>query len=722
MAAIACTLKNGRRLFARQPVSSTGGAADAAPGTASNAAPVDAAGPADVPTVAGAFTPSSCDAPAMHFTYPSGSTPLDRFTIRRGIGVGGFGEVYFAVSEAGKEVALKRVQRHLDVELRGVSHCLNLKHPNLLSLYDVCRDGEGQTWVVMEYVAGSNLRDTLDRAPGGLPENEVRRWLGGVAAGLAHLHDCGLVHRDLKPGNIFDDAGIVKIGDYGLSKIISCSRRGGHTESVGTVHYMAPEVGRGQYGHEIDIYALGVMLCEMLTGRVPFDGESSHEIVMKHLTALPDLTGVPQPYRHVIARSLEKDPRRRPQTVAEMVRPLGITLDATGVAHIERTAARAADRQAVDAVVVDSPADRGPSQPAAAGGGATYGGAALAACTARPAAPRGGCSEEPLARALRRSLGDLSQWWDSLERSPGTRLVLILIAAFVLVVNTHWLLPLLSLMAVIYVPYYVIRQMLLGIQRQPTYAEAHRMAAQRQQQPAPMSIRQWRQYKRTELAGKPPLARAAELSGAWTAAALTTAALVAAAGMFSLRDSELTATALAPFAMAAVTIACAAAALLALGKLWERDDSEGHGPARRLVLLGVGVGVGALAYLLAGFLMVPLHAGWGRDVDATSLPQALYGPDGPRAAAWMAHFALLLAGLRWWKNADPLRRRRLSLWAVAVAVVGEWVIQQFLPIPQPWGMMIAGGTAVVVQLAAPWENPRRAARSAAVGPTVTKMA
>ena len=120
----------------------------------------------------------------MTFSYPPGSTPLPRYTIRRGIGMGGFGEVYFAVSEAGKEVALKRIQRNLDVELRGVSHCLNLKHPNLVALYDICRDDQDQAWVVMEYVAGPNLRQVLDESPDGLSEQEVRRWFTAIAAGV----------------------------------------------------------------------------------------------------------------------------------------------------------------------------------------------------------------------------------------------------------------------------------------------------------------------------------------------------------------------------------------------------------------------------------------------------------------------------------------------------------------------------------------------------------
>ncbi len=89
---------------------------------------------------------------------------------------------------------------------------------------------------------------------------------------------------------------MVKVGDYGLSKFISCSRRSGQTESVGTVHYMAPEVANGRYGKEIDIYALGVILYEMLTGRVPFEGESVGEVLMKHLTAAPDVSMLAEPY------------------------------------------------------------------------------------------------------------------------------------------------------------------------------------------------------------------------------------------------------------------------------------------------------------------------------------------------------------------------------------------------------------------------------------------
>ena len=166
-----------------------------------------------------------------------------------------------------------------------------------------------------------------------MPIDEVLWWMRGICGGVAYLHDHGIVHRDLKPGNIFSDEGTVKIGDYGLAKFISCSRRSGQTESVGTVHYMAPEIANGRYGREIDTYALGIILFEMLTGHVPFEGESVGEVLMKHLTAEPDLTALAEPYRDIVERALAKDPNVRLKNVGELV----ALLPGGGVESIPRT-------------------------------------------------------------------------------------------------------------------------------------------------------------------------------------------------------------------------------------------------------------------------------------------------------------------------------------------------------------------------------------------------
>jgi hypothetical protein len=256
----------------------------------------------------------------MKFTYSSGQRPLDGYTIKRGIGRGGFGEVYYAVSDGGKEVALKLVRSNLDVELRGMSQCLNFKHPNLVGLFDLRTDAHGDHWVVMEYVAGEPLNVILSRHPRGLAPELARQWFLGLAAAISYLHEHGIVHRDLKPGNIFIENGSVKVGDYGLCKFISGSQRTAQTQSVGTVHYMAPEISTGNYNRQIDIYAAGILLYEMLTGHVPFEGESPGEVLMKHLTSPPDLTRVPAEFVPVLSRALSKNPAHRHRTMAELSR------------------------------------------------------------------------------------------------------------------------------------------------------------------------------------------------------------------------------------------------------------------------------------------------------------------------------------------------------------------------------------------------------------------
>ena len=253
------------------------------------------------------------------FQYKHGDRPLDGYVIQRGAGRGGFGEVYYAISDSGREVALKVVQTYEQIELRGISHCMNLKSPHLISIFDIKYGQDGRPWVIMEFVSGPSLRELLDAAPSGLGVQKAAFFLREIGKGLTYLHECGIVHRDLKPANIFYENGYVKIGDYGLSKAISTSQHSGQTVTVGTVHYMAPEIGEGRYDQSIDIYALGALLHEMLTGQVPFFGSSAAEVLMKHLTNPVDVTNVPEPFATVIRKAMAKNPADRYQSVQEMV-------------------------------------------------------------------------------------------------------------------------------------------------------------------------------------------------------------------------------------------------------------------------------------------------------------------------------------------------------------------------------------------------------------------
>jgi len=264
------------------------------------------------------------------YQYKYGDQPLERYTIQRAVGRGGFGEVYYAINAAGRQVALKVVQDHEEIELRGIRQCMNLKNPHLVTIFDIKNNRQGKPFVIMEYVSGPSLADLLRESPAGLGTQKAAFFLQEIGKGLSFLHECGIVHRDLKPGNIFYEKPYVKIGDYGLAKAIGATSVS-QTITVGTVQYMAPEIATGRYDRSIDIYALGVLLYEMLTGHVPFCGSSPANILAQHMTAVPDLTNIEEPFSRVIRKALAKDPAERHQSVQEMIE------DVFGAEHVRNS-------------------------------------------------------------------------------------------------------------------------------------------------------------------------------------------------------------------------------------------------------------------------------------------------------------------------------------------------------------------------------------------------
>jgi hypothetical protein len=674
-------------------------------------------------------------ASAIKFTYPSGSRPLDGYTVKRGVGRGGFGEVYFATSDAGKEVALKLIRRNLEVELRGVTQCLNLKHPNLIGVYDIRTDEMGDQWVIMEYVSGESLEEVIERHPDGMPVEQALWWMRGICSGVSYLHDHGIVHRDLKPGNIFSDEGVVKIGDYGLAKFISCSRRSGQTESVGTVHYMAPEIANGRYGREIDTYALGVILFEMLTGHVPFEGESVGEVLMKHLTAEPKLDSLDEPYRGIVQRALAKDPELRLNSVNELMSllPGGTALGAVPYIPVRE------HHPDADAAAEYSPgaaARQAFAQDAAKAARAAHvdDESATVAYNVNPKI------EEPIWKAIRDGFANLGA---KSRGKPGEHVnalpkALAIFGIVALCIIFSKIILSLAIPALIcYFVYYIVwasvirpgmvKQAAGGASAAAGNAAARPAAhntppngqtalwqppeASKPQQPAPAArIRRhrpnWRDRANQELAAKPFREKLSELMGSMIIAAIV--ASVAACAAPLMIGSSGSAESLPLYMWLAVVGALGSWAVLVPAKFAE-GKLEDQVPMR-VTLLALGALLGLAAWQLSNVLLVHIpSAGEPIDVGSGFISEEMLGWNRGNfgLAGFMTYFGLLLSVPRWWRQGEATRTSRLSVWTVIVCMFWAWLLHFMLWFPQPAGILVAGVIATSIQLASPWMPPSR---------------
>ncbi len=268
------------------------------------------------------------------------------YEIGHKLGGGVFGIVYKARKESiGKAYAIKflriedtAVRAQVLNELGGVSLFAQVDHPNLVSIED---KGvvDGIPYIIMGYAGDETLKSRL--AEGRLDEAEALRIFVQVARGVQALHEHSLVHFDLKPANVFMKGDVARVGDYGLSKLITETAMS-LSSGRGTPYYMAPEMLRRKGDHRSDIYSLGVMLFECLTGRVPFLGESEWEVLRAHEEQPVEYPADLAPrYRRVLATMLEKDPARRAASVGDVLRMLGADASAVPLAATQSSSGAA---------------------------------------------------------------------------------------------------------------------------------------------------------------------------------------------------------------------------------------------------------------------------------------------------------------------------------------------------------------------------------------------
>ncbi|MCD7773371.1 MAG: Stk1 family PASTA domain-containing Ser/Thr kinase [Ruminococcus sp.] len=258
-----------------------------------------------------------------------------RYEITELIGMGGMADVYKAVDiMEDRTVAVKILKNEFSENEEFVRRFRNeskaiavLSHPNIVKIYDVGFSDELQ-YIVMEYINGITLKEFIEQQ-GVLRWKDALHFTTQVLKALQHAHDRGIVHRDIKPQNImlFTD-GTIKVMDFGIARF---SRQDGRTlsdKTIGSVHYISPEQARGDITDEkSDIYSVGVMLYEMLTGVKPFEADNPVAVALMHMQETPKrprdiVASIPEPLEEIVLHAMEREPSRRYQSASQMLKDI----------------------------------------------------------------------------------------------------------------------------------------------------------------------------------------------------------------------------------------------------------------------------------------------------------------------------------------------------------------------------------------------------------------
>lgn len=268
-----------------------------------------------------------------------GKTIANRYEIISQTGVGGMATVYTARDNVlNRKVAIKVLKDEFTTDEEFVKRfnseaqaAASLSHPNIVSIYDVGNE-DGIYYIVMELVRGKTLKQIITEE-GALPWKWSVNIAMQIASALETAHKNNIVHRDIKPHNIIiTEDGVAKVTDFGIAKAVSNSTITAFGTTIGSVHYFSPEQAKGGYTDaKSDIYSLGVVMYEMLTGRVPFDSDTSVSVALKHMQEPPvppmEINdNIPQAVNDIILKAMEKEPMARYQTATAMIRDLSRAL------------------------------------------------------------------------------------------------------------------------------------------------------------------------------------------------------------------------------------------------------------------------------------------------------------------------------------------------------------------------------------------------------------